>query len=114
MSPEPDQMLDERSPPAELTPPPPPLPTPTRSFRVGHGGGRPVSLTVSDSLLRPLVMKVKPCVSMATPVFCMCSSTYLKRKATGIRGGAATSDQQRSIRSVAITNLYVLGLQNDQ
>lgn len=42
-------------------------------------------LTVSDSLLRPLVMNVNPCVSMATPVFCMCSSTYLKRKATGIR-----------------------------
>lgn len=37
-------------------------------------------LTVSDSLLRPLVMNVKPCVSMATPVFCMCSSAYLKWK----------------------------------
>lgn len=35
-------------------------------------------LTVSDSLLRPLVMNVNPCVSMATPVFCMCSSAYLK------------------------------------
>lgn len=37
-------------------------------------------LTVSDSLLRPLVMKVKPCVSMATPVFWMCSSAYLQRR----------------------------------
>lgn len=39
-----------------------------------------VVLTVSDSLLRPLVMNVKPCVSMATPVFWMCSSAYLRKK----------------------------------
>lgn len=40
-------------------------------------------LTVRDSLLRPLVTKLKPCVSMATPVRWICSSTYLmedKRK----------------------------------
>lgn len=30
-----------------------------------------------DSLLRPLVTKLKPCVSMATPVRWICSSTYL-------------------------------------
>lgn len=35
-------------------------------------------LTVSDSRFLPLVINVKPWVSMATPVFCMCSSTYLK------------------------------------
>lgn len=35
-------------------------------------------LTVRDSRFLPLVINVKPCVSMATPVFCMCSSTYLK------------------------------------
>lgn len=34
-------------------------------------------LTVRDSLLRPLVTKLKPWVSMATPVRWICSSTYL-------------------------------------
>ncbi len=35
-------------------------------------------LTVSDSLLRPLVTNVNPWVSIATPVLWTCSSTYLK------------------------------------
>lgn len=52
----------------------------------------PAFLTVSDSLLRPLVMNVNPCVSMATPVFCMCSSTYLKCTATGVRGACASQE----------------------
>lgn len=38
------------------------------------------ALTVRDSLLRPLVTKLKPWVSMATPVRWMCSSTYLHNK----------------------------------
>ena len=33
-----------------------------------------------DSLLRPLVTKLKPWVSIATPVRWMCSSTYLTKK----------------------------------
>lgn len=40
------------------------------------------TLTVRDSLFRPLVTKEKPCVSMATPVRCMCSSTYLRAPET--------------------------------
>ncbi|TNN49353.1 hypothetical protein EYF80_040463 [Liparis tanakae] len=44
--------------------------------RVALGGGK----ETRDSLLRPLVMKVKPCVSMATPAFWMCSSAYLRRR----------------------------------
>lgn len=35
-------------------------------------------LTVRDSLLRPLVTKLNPWVSMATPVRWTCSSTYLQ------------------------------------
>ncbi len=38
------------------------------------------ALTVRDSLLRPLVTKLKPWVSIATPVRWMCSSTYLTKK----------------------------------
>ncbi len=33
---------------------------------------------MSDSLFRPLVTKLKPCVSIATPVLWICSSTYLQ------------------------------------
>lgn len=50
----------------------------TRQYFSGNVGRLHAILTVRDSLLRPLVMNVNPCVSMATPVFCMCSSTYLK------------------------------------
>lgn len=50
-----------------------------------HAGNAGCSLTVNDSLLRPLVMNVNPCVSMATPVFCMCSSTYLKWQKSGTK-----------------------------
>lgn len=48
-----------------------------RFFRKGGSQKRKV-LTVRDSRFLPLVMKVKPCVSMATPVRWMCSSTYLQ------------------------------------
>lgn len=41
-------------------------------------------LTVRDSLLRPLVTKLKPCVSMATPVRWICSSTYLIERLEGM------------------------------
>ena len=37
-----------------------------------------VALTVRDSRFLPLVTKENPWVSMATPVFCTCSSTYLE------------------------------------
>lgn len=37
-------------------------------------------LTVRDSRLRPLVTKLKPWVSMATPVRWICSSTYLTER----------------------------------
>ena len=37
-------------------------------------------LTVSDSRFFPLVTKVNPWVSIATPVRWTCSSIYLKRK----------------------------------
>ena len=47
---------------------------------------RDVIVTVSDSLLRPLVMKEKPCVSIATPVRWMCSSTYLQKKQGQVLG----------------------------
>lgn len=35
---------------------------------------------MSDSRFRPLVMKEKPWVSIATPVLWTCSSTYLKKQ----------------------------------
>lgn len=38
---------------------------------------REIKLTVRDSLFLPLVTMEKPCVSMATPVLCTFSSTYL-------------------------------------
>lgn len=45
-----------------------------------HKDKSTVALTVRDSLLRPLVTKLKPWVSIATPVRWMCSSTYLTEK----------------------------------
>ena len=39
-----------------------------------------IMLTFKDSRFRPLVTNVNPCVSMATPVLCTCSSMYLFTK----------------------------------
>jgi len=70
-----------------------------RSHAIKDDSAKPVQrqlwLTVKDSRLRPLVTNVNPWVSIATPVFWTCSSTYLQ-------------NQSRSETSISILDYFYL------
>lgn len=69
------------------------------------------TLTVRDSLLRPFVTKLKPCVSIATPVRWICSSTYLRKDQVG---ASENPFQQKIIILLYIFFLFIVQYNNYQ